>query len=767
MPTSPSQPALPVLCQSSRRTGHALVGELNTLPPQALLHELLGQSMVLGESWALLPPARRDLLQQALDSRALLELLVEYGLLTKYQATRIRAGKSFGLVLGNYRILDRIGAGGMGVVYRAEHIRMRRQVAIKVLSLLGDEDTQLVLRFFAEMRSVARLQHPNIVTAIDAGEARSNDPDAPVLYYFVMEFVEGVDLEDLVARQGPLPAARAADLIYQVASALAEAHKHELVHRDIKPSNILVTNEDQAKLLDFGLARQFNNRLTEPGTVLGTIDYLAPEQARDSSAVDIRADIYALGGTMYWCLAARTPFSAQPSLTRELALRMTQAAPSIRNLRPDLPAELDAVIGRMMALRPDDRYAEPQAVMRALLPFLRRDSREFGAKVISNGATVASEISSDTVLSVNRAARVLVIDDEQDVCALCVAALQNDELVCESCHSGADGLTLLAAKPFDVVLLDIDMPNMSGHEVVRRLRQDPPCPNLKIIMFSGRASPDEMAKLLLSGADDFISKPFSLLQLMARVKAALNHKHAQDRTDMLNRQLLSVNAELESNLVARDSDLVHVRNALVLALAKLVEHCDTETGAHLHRVQRYCRILAEEAAQLPLYTSQIDQNFVQLVECTAPLHDIGKVALPDHILMKPGKLTPEERILMQEHTIIGANTLQEVARQHGAAVVFLQVAIDIARHHHERFDGTGYPDRLAGTAIPLSARLVTLADVYDALRSRRVYKPALSHNAALQIMLEGSAGQFDPTLLPALKNAAPRMEAIYRDLADG
>jgi response regulator RpfG family c-di-GMP phosphodiesterase len=119
------------------------------------------------------------------------------------------------------------------------------------------------------------------------------------------------------------------------------------------------------------------------------------------------------------------------------------------------------------------------------------------------------------------------------------------------------------------------------------------------------------------------------------------------------------------------------------------------------RVQSYCRVLAEHAAQVPLYAGQIDENFVQLLECCAPLHDIGKVALPDHILMKPGKLTPDERILMQAHTTIGADTLQAVARQHGAAVVFLQMAIDIARHHHERFDGTGYPDRLGGTAIPL------------------------------------------------------------------
>jgi serine/threonine protein kinase len=472
MPPTASQPALSL---GTGRLGAPVVAELCGLPPQALLRELLDSSMILPEQWASLSPAKRDLLNQACEAKKLLEQLVAESLLTKYQSTRIRASKSFGLILGNYRILDRIGAGGMGVVYRAEHVRMRRLVAIKVLSLVDDEDTQLALRFFSEMRAVARLQHPNIVTAIDAGEARSADPDAPVLYYFVMEFCEGIDLEGLVSRHGPMAPARACDLIYQVASALAEAHKQELVHRDIKPSNILITPEDQAKLLDFGLARQFQHRMTAPGTVLGTIDYLAPEQARDSSTVDIRADIYALGGTLFWCLTGRTPFPAQPSMTQELVLRLTQAPPSMQRLRPDLPKELNSVIGRMMALNPDERYAAPEAVMRALLPFLRRDSREHDAAYIpSSGVqTLPAQPAASVLLGPSRSDRVLVIDDEQDVRELCVAALQSDELHCESTWGGAEALALLAGQPFDVVLLDIDMPGMNGLEVVRRLREHP------------------------------------------------------------------------------------------------------------------------------------------------------------------------------------------------------------------------------------------------------------------------------------------------------
>ncbi len=147
------------------------------------------------------------------------------------------------------------------------------------------------------------------------------------------------------------------------------------------------------------------------------------------------------------------------------------------------------------------------------------------------------------------------------------------------------------------------------------------------------------------------------------------------------------------------------------------------------------------------------------------MHDIGKVALPDHILLKPGKLTPDERVLMQAHTVVGADILKRVAEQHGFAAAFLQTAIDITRHHHERFDGTGYPDRLAGTAIPLSARIVSLGDVYDALRSRRVYKPALSHAASMQLMVDAN-GQFDPGLVEVFQRCSQKFEKIYREMAD-
>jgi response regulator RpfG family c-di-GMP phosphodiesterase len=250
------------------------------------------------------------------------------------------------------------------------------------------------------------------------------------------------------------------------------------------------------------------------------------------------------------------------------------------------------------------------------------------------------------------------------------------------------------------------------------------------------------------------------------VQAALRLKDAQDRSASLQHRLMAGNQELEKSLASLDGDLLQTRNALVLALGKLAELRVSEDGQRLVRLQHYVRALAEETARSSPYTDQISPSFIDLLVCCVPLHDIGKVGLPDHIVLKPGKLDADERLLMQAHTSLGAETLEKAGGAHEANLPFLRTAIEIARHHHERFDGRGYPDRLSGTQIPLTARLVSLCDVYDALRSRRVYKPALSHAAALQVMLEGSPGQFDPDLLPAFHRCGSRFEEIFREILD-
>lgn len=393
---------------------------------------------------------------------------------------------------------------------------------------------------------------------------------------------------------------------------------------------------------------------------------------------------------------------------------------------------------------------------------MARSPQRATAKVVPSTSS-----SHSRVVACDRPApQLLIVDDDPEIRSLCRSVVELQGIACDEAESGTDALRLTAARRYDVILLDMAMPGMTGENVCHKLRANPPTANLKIILFSGHMSPDELAGHLAESADDYITKPFSVVQILARIKAALRLKEAQDRADEFQHHLLSANFQLERNLQARDQDLVEAHKALVLALAKLVECRDTETGAHLRRLQAYCRRLSEEAAKLAAFAARIDGNFIRWLEWSAPLHDIGKAGIPDSVLQKSGPLDASERQLMQTHTVLGAETLAEVARQHGSGMAFLQMAIDVARHHHERFDGRGYPDALAHDDIPLAARIVAIADVYDALRSRRVYKQPIPHDIAVQTILEGSPGQFDPALLQAFARAAADFDRIFTGAAD-
>lgn len=740
-----------------------------------LLRHLLAAGVIADDDFEALAAVDRAALEQPQDDAALLTRLISLRLLTDYQASRIRTGRLHGLVLGNYRVLDRLGTGGMGIVYRGEHRRLRQSVAIKVLQLGPEYNPRTLARFFQEVRSVAQLRHPNIVAAIDAGEEPCSAVESPAVPYFVMELVPGADLERLVA-QAALDVPFACHVIHQIADALLEAHRSGLIHRDIKPSNVIVAPDGQAKLLDFGLARLLGStdeRLTVTGAALGTVGFMAPEQARNARSADARADIFGLGCTLFYALTGQVPFT-------DPAAAATAPRPSAASLRRDVPTGLDAVLSRMMAATPEQRYPNAEAVMRALLPYLPTATAPTPApsptvwSEHSHSAGHASAVAASQDPAGHAALRtaeilpnrVLIVDDQADIRRLCRISLTNEGMVCDEAGTGPDAVEQAAKKPYDLVLLDVDLPGFSGEEVLKRLRRTPPSPHLKVVMFSGNASGDELSRILLAGADDFLTKPFSVVQLRARVKSALRLKDAQDRSAGLNRQLMALNAELEQSLQARDGELLRARNGLVLALAKLIEHRSTETGSHLQRIQRYCRVLAEEAAATPAFASLMDGHFIRLLEDAAPLHDIGKAALPDHILNKPGPLEPHERVIMQDHTTIGAETLLAVARQHPFATAFLHTAIDIARSHHEKWNGTGYPDRLSGEAIPVTARIVAIADVYDALRSKRIYKPGLSHTTTLLTMTEANSGHFDPALLNVFIHCAPQFDRIFREHGD-
>ncbi|HLW66127.1 MAG TPA: HD domain-containing phosphohydrolase [Gemmataceae bacterium] len=731
---------------------------------QDLLLDLVQQSVVLAEDLQQLPEEKRSALMSSRSLQQLVDQLLATRLITPYLAERISNQKFFGLALGNYRILDRIGVGGMGVVFKAEHIRLRRPVAIKVLATSLEPDAKLLGRFYAETRSVARIQHPNIVSAIDVGEVFPSDPMASPLHYFVMEFVAGRDLETIVTEDGPMPVVKAASVIVQIAEALAEAHRHDLIHRDIKPSNILVTEEDKAKLLDFGLARHFTHRLTEPGTVLGTIGYMAPEQAKDATKLDSRADIYSLGATLFWCVTGRDPFPSTGQVAHDLAVRLTQPPPSARQVCNHVPPGLDLVISRMMAVALEERYPTALAVTRALVPFLGKSRGPDSIYDLHLDEPRGQRLTNSEQCAFSR--RVLIVDDEAPVRDICKRSLMAKGISCHEAKTGQEALEALQTLPFDLVLLDVVLPDCKGPELLQHIRARCTQRNLKVVMMSGTSKGDDLAQLILQGADDYLTKPFSLTELQARIRSCLRLKHAQDAQETLRDQLQSANAELEQALSVQEVELANSREMLVHGFSQVVVQRGVEGSDHLKRIQSYCQILAAGFAAANPSVPGLNEAWLRRLEMAAPLHDLGMFALPDHILHNSGKLNDEDRMLLQSHTTIGAEMLQALSGRYQFSRDLLQLGAEIARSHHERYDGSGYPDKLRGNDVPLSARIVGFADVYDALRSRRPYKPALSHKMAMITILNAQHEQFDPCLIQVFQSNHEHFERIFREKSD-
>jgi serine/threonine protein kinase len=296
-------------------------------------------------------------------------VLVRDGVLTHFQATQFMQGKWRRFTIGKYKVLEQLGSGGMGMVYLCEHMLMRRRVAVKVLPANKADDPAALERFYREARAVAALDHPNIVRAYDIDHAEK-------LHFLVMEYVDGSSLQEMIKKAGAMDVTRACHYIRQAALGLQHAHEAaNLVHRDIKPGNVLVDRNGIVKVLDMGLARFFNedeDNITKKydESVLGTADYLAPEQAVDSHEADIRADIYSLGATFYFCLTGRTPF-AEGTVAQKLIWHQTRQPKPIRQVRPDVDEALAAIIEKMMAKRREDRYQTPLAVAEALAPWTK------------------------------------------------------------------------------------------------------------------------------------------------------------------------------------------------------------------------------------------------------------------------------------------------------------------------------------------------------------------------------------------------------------
>lgn len=299
---------------------------------------------------------------EAFTPQRLAEGLVGAEILTRWQASKLLAGKSRGFYLGSYRLLRPLGKGGMGVVYLGEHHVMKKLMALKILPPEATKDSRRIARFKEEARACAQLEHKNIVNAYDFAEAGGK-------LYIVMEFVDGIDLQHVIHRDGVMSVADAIDALTQAAEGLAHAHERGIIHRDIKPSNLLLRTDGVVKVSDLGLARigWAGDEGREKSRLTGTADFVAPEQAINSNAVDARADIYSLGCTVFYLLTGRSPFDGD-TVAKRLAKHQTAAVPDVRAFRKDCPAAFAELIMRMMAKRPDDR---PKSAVE-LLAQLRR-----------------------------------------------------------------------------------------------------------------------------------------------------------------------------------------------------------------------------------------------------------------------------------------------------------------------------------------------------------------------------------------------------------
>jgi serine/threonine protein kinase len=297
--------------------------------------------------------------------------LVCRGVVTRFQAKHLLQGRWRGLQLGKYLILEQLGSGGMGIVYLAEHRLLHRRVALKILPVQLARDPWFLEQFYHEARAIAALQHPNIVRAHDVDREGE-------LHFLVMEYVDGASLQTLVEKHGPLPVLRAAHYVSQAARGLQHAFQAGLVHRDVKPGNLLLDRQGTVKVSDLGLACFLRDR-PEPEPkdrkaqvqTLGTDDYLAPEQVVDSDAVDIRADVYGLGATFYFLLTGRPPFPDVELPWQKLVSHLTRRPRPIAQFRPDVPADLAAVVEKMLAKNPWERYQTPAAVAEALAAWTR------------------------------------------------------------------------------------------------------------------------------------------------------------------------------------------------------------------------------------------------------------------------------------------------------------------------------------------------------------------------------------------------------------
>lgn len=368
-------------------------------------------------------------------------------------------------------------------------------------------------------------------------------------------------------------------------------------------------------------------------------------------------------------------------------------------------------------------------------------------------------MTSHNTTEMNAKATILVIDDTADNLSLISGLLKNSYHT-KVANNGEKALKYLESNENpDLILLDIIMPDLSGYDVLALLKANEKTRNIPVVFLTAMSSPEDEKKGLEMGAVDYITKPISPPILLARIKTQLQNKAMADF-------LRDQNEYLENEVIKRTREISAVQNVTIVTLASLAETRDSDTGNHIHRTQHYVKILAEKLKTHPRFGYFLSDTMIETLFKSAPLHDIGKVGIPDAILLKPGKLSDDEFKIMKTHTTLGKHAIEQAEKELGIVVEFLNIAKDIACYHHEKWDGSGYPSGLRGNEIPICARLMAVADVYDALISKRVYKEGMPHDKAVQIIIEGKGSHFDPDVVDAFLEVNENFQKIAQTFAD-
>jgi len=362
-------------------------------------------------------------------------------------------------------------------------------------------------------------------------------------------------------------------------------------------------------------------------------------------------------------------------------------------------------------------------------------------------------------------ATILVVDDNDMNRDMLMRRLNKENYKVILAADGKRALEELQSENIDLVLLDIMMPIMDGYEVLERIKADENMMLIPIIMITAVDDMESTIKCIELGAEDYLPKPFNPILLRARIGASLEKKRLSDMEYKYREQIEERNVILSKRVKEQVKEIAQTQLAAIFAMSKLAESRDPETGEHLDRMREYCRVLASRMQTMPLHTSLIDSDFIENIYAASPLHDIGKVGVPDSVLTKPGKLEESEWVIMKTHPIVGAETLREVDRTHPGNA-FVKTGIEIAEAHHEKWNGTGYPFGLAGEKIPLAARILALGDVYDALTSRRCYKEAFSPEESREIIIRDREIHFDPDVVDAFLDSENEFSRIRKEFQD-